>query len=440
MNSNFVVKLALSTAFVAVPALGYTSLGVSSTAKVSVRKAGPEKAFAWAKKAEMMLAKGKADRALTFAELAVEADLQNRDYRALLARIYLAQGRFVSAERTLTDVMELGQIDPRTVVSLALVRIAQGEISSAVSLIEANRAIVPASDFGLTLALAGQTKPAIEILTEAIRNNNASARTRQNLALALALDGRWREARMMAVQDMSQDQVNERIAEWAQYARPGAYQMRVAGLLNVTPREDTGQPVRLALNTAPVPALAMTQPEVAAPAPATELAATGPAPVADSAGFAAVEPNIKMVEVAPSVVAEAPLITSPAGPSKAAAPAAAPVKLALADMPAAAPAKAVTGTHVVQLGAFSSTAAAQKAWHQFSKRFGVLQGLTSASSTVTVNGKTLIRLAASGFENQSKANAACNQIKSMGGVCLVKSSGGQPVRMATSKGSRVAVR
>jgi D-alanyl-D-alanine carboxypeptidase len=445
MNNNFVVKLALSTAFVAVPTVGCTSLGVSSTAKVSAAKAGPEKAFGWAKKSEKLFAKGKTDRALVFAELAVEADMQNRDYRALLARIYMAQGRFASAERTLTDVMELGQVDPRTVVSLALVRIAQSDVNSAVSLIEANRSIVPASDYGLTLALAGQSKLAVEVLTEAIRTDNASARTRQNLALAYALDGRWREARMMAVQDMSQDMVNDRIAEWAQYARPNAYQMRVAGLLNVTPREDSGQPVRLALNSAPA-ALASVQPDIlpeasVAPSPAVELAAIGPAPVADSAGFAAVESNIKVVDVAPSVIAEAPLIKAQEGPSKAVAPAAvAPVKLALADVPAAAP-RSVSGTHVVQLGAFSSPAAAEKAWSQYSKRFGVLNGFASASSKVTVNGKTLIRLAASGFGNQATANAACQQIKSMGGVCLVRSNGGQvPVRMAASQGRRVAAR
>ena len=453
MNSNFVVKLALSTAFVAVPTLGAPSLGVSSTAKVSVAKAGHEKAFVWARKAEAMFAKNKTDRALTFAELAVEADMQNRDYRALLARIYMAQGRFASAERTLTDVMDLGQIDPRTVVSLALVRIAQGDVHSAISLIEANQAIVPASDFGLTLALAGESGRAVEILTDAIRTDNASARTRQNLALAYALDGRWREARMMAVQDMSQDMVNERIAEWAQYARPNAYQMRVAGLLNVTPREDSGQPVRLALNSVSS-GLASVQPDVmsapiSAPLPAVELAAVGPAPVSDSVGFAAVETAVRMIEVAPSVMAEAPLIKAPEGPAKAQAAAfaapvktvtAAPMKLALADVPAAKPSK-VSGSHLVQLGAFSSAAAAEKAWNQYSKRFGVLNGFASASSKVTVNGKTLIRLAASGFGNQATANSACQQIKTMGGVCLVRSNGGQsPVRMAAAQGRRVAAR
>jgi D-alanyl-D-alanine carboxypeptidase len=150
MNSNFVVKLALSTAFVAVPSVVATTAGFGSTEKVSAKKAGTAKAFGWAKKAEKALAKGKAERALTFAELAVEADMQNRDYRALLARIYMSQGRFVAAERTLMDVMELGQVDPRTVISLSLARIAQGNVDSAISLVESNRSILPVSDYALT--------------------------------------------------------------------------------------------------------------------------------------------------------------------------------------------------------------------------------------------------------------------------------------------------
>lgn len=445
MNSKFVVKLALSTAFVAVPSVIGTTAGFGSTDKVSAKKAGPEKAFAWAKKAEQAIAKGKTDRALTFAELAVEADMQNRDYRGLLARIYMSQGRFVAAERTLMDVMELGQVDPRTVISLSLARIAQGNVDSAISLVEANRSIVPVSDYALTLALAGRAGDAIVILTDAIRTDNATARTRQNLALAFALDGRWREARVMASQDMAQTQVNDRIAEWAQFARPEAYTMRVAGLLKVRPNMgDTGQPVRLALNSvapvglaqAEIPAAPM---EFTAPAPAVELAAVGPAPVADSAGFAAVETEVKIAEAAPvAPVFEAPLIKASEGPAKTAS--AAPVKLALADVPASKP-SAVSGTHLVQLGAFSSAANAQAAWNKLSKRHGVLNGFESASSTVTVNGKKLIRLAASGFGNASTAYAACQQIKSQGGVCLVRNSGGgAPVRMAQNSGRRVAAR
>jgi D-alanyl-D-alanine carboxypeptidase len=448
MNSNFVMKLALSTAFVAVPTVVATTAGFGSTEKASAKKAGTAKAFGWAKKAEQALSKGKHERALTFAELAVEADLQNRDYRALLARIYLSQGRFVAAERTLMDVMELGQVDPRTVVSLSLSRIAQGKVDSAVALIEANRSILPVSDYALTLALAGRSGDAISILTDAIRSDGATARTRQNLALAYALDGRWREARVMASQDMTQTQVNDRIAEWAQFARPEAYTLRVAGLLKVRPNlADQGQPVRLALNSAAPVGLAQADIAPAATesipaAPATELAAVGEAPVAQSRGFASVEEAVKVAAiepVAPAPVVEAPLIKAPESPVKAAATqskaAPAPVKLALADT--APKAVASGGSHVVQLGAYNSVAIANEAWGKLSRRYAMLKGFEPSKTTVTVNGRKFVRLSATGFGNASSANSACSQIKAQGGACFVRNVGGQPpVRMARAGGGR----
>jgi D-alanyl-D-alanine carboxypeptidase len=346
----------------------------------------------------------------------------------------------------LMDVMDLGQVDPRTVISLALTRIAQGNVDSAVSLVEANRSILPVSDYGLTLALAGRSADAVSILSEAVRTDNASARTRQNLALAYALEGRWRDARVMASQDMAQTQVNDRIAEWAHIARPNAYQLRVASLLRVQPdMTDSGQPVRLALNAEPQPAMADAElpaapVEMAAMTPAVELAAVGPAPVAGSAGFAAVEEYVNMSQPAVAVAEpEAPLIKAQEGAAKSAV-AAAPVKLAMVDVPASST-KPISGSHVVQLGAFSNAANAQAAWSKYSKRYGVLNGFESASSTVVVNGKTLIRLAAMGFGNASAANSACQQIKAQGGTCLVRNLGGDaPVRMAGAQGRRVAAR
>ena len=216
------------------------------------------------------------------------------------------------------DAMELGQVNPRSVISLALSRIALGKVESATALVEANRSLIPASDYGLTLALAGQSRRAVDVLSHAIRSDNATARTRQNLALAYALDGRWREARVMAVQDMNQDRVNQRIAEWAQYARPGAYQARIAGLLKVTPQADSGQPVRLALSNY-TNNLANNEVAPAANGPATKgdelaLAAIGPAPVAQSAGFAAA--SEMETKVAPSARAKSLLPDAIKAPQK----------------------------------------------------------------------------------------------------------------------------
>ena len=432
MNKTLFFKLAISTAFIAVPSVGCTQMGVSSASASVSAKAQATKALAWAQKSEKLLAKGQVDKALTYAEAAVEGDLRNVEYRALLARIYMQQGRFVAAERTLMDVVELGQTDPRTIVSLALAKTAQGKVESAISLVDAHRAILPASDYGLALALAGDNKRAVDVLVDAIRSNNATSRTRQNLALAYALDNRWREAQVMASQDMPQTMVDQRIVQWAQFARPGAYEVRVAGLLGVKAQADTGQPVRLALNAAPtdVQMASVAAPETVSFAmaePVGELAAIGAAPA--DFGYSA-EEDVK-VAIAPAF--EAPLIKAPEGPSKAAEPAVkAPVKLALADTRPVTLAKPVAGTHLVQLGAYSSASNAKNAWGKLVAKHGVLQGFDSASSSVTVNGKKLTRLAAMGFGNKASADAACRAIKAKGGDCIVRSIGGEkaPVQMA----------
>lgn len=448
MSSHFFIKLALSAALVVVPAMTASAAGAGSTVNASVNIGSPQKAFAWAKKAERALAKGNSDKALAFAERAVQADMQNRDYRGLLARAYMAKGRFASAERTLMDVMELGQADSRTVISLALARIALGNTESAVSLVDSNRSILPVSDYALTLA--GRSADAVKILTDAVRTEPATSRIRQNLALAYALDGRWRDARIMASQDMPQERVNEQIAEWAQLARPGAYASRVAGLLKVQPdMSDTGQPLRLALSS--INAIGFAQADVAptaapeladvssAPAAAVELAAVGPAPVSDSAGFAAVENYMRAAEAAPSQpVYEAPLIKAPEVPAKSFV--AAPVKLSVSYAPKAAT-PAAAGSHLVQLGAFSSVASAQAAWNKYAKRYRALNGFDSASSTITVNGKKLVRLAAMGFGDAASARATCKMIKSQGGDCFVRTNGGpQNIRMANAAGRKIAAR
>lgn len=441
MNKTLFFKLAISTAFIAVPSVGCTQMGVSSASAAMSAEVQAKKAHSWAVKSEKLFAKGQTDKALTYAEAAVEGDMRNVEYRALLARIYMKQGRFVAAERTLMDVMELGQADPRTIVSLSLAKIAQGKVDSAISLVDAHRAILPASDYGLALALAGDNKRAVEVLVEAIRANNATSRTRQNLALAYALDNRWREAQVMASQDMPQTMVDQRIVQWAQYARPGAYEVRVAGLLGVKAQEDSGQPVRLALNAVAsddvqMAAVGTVEPvKVAVADTNVELAAIGPAPIngLDTAIDDAKE-AVALADKGPAF--EAPLIKAPDGPAKASAPVVKPpVKLAIADIKPVQTSKAVSGKYLVQLGAYSSPANAKDAWSKLVGKYSVLQGFDSASSTVTVNGKKLTRLAAMGFGNKASADAACKAIKAKGGDCIVRSLGDEPapVQMAQAK-------
>jgi hypothetical protein len=119
-------------------------------------------------------------------------------------------------------------------------------------------------------------------------------------------------------------------------------------------------------------------------------------------------------------MAEAPVTAQPKGQAPAAkeppllkAPAPSNVPAAKADTPAAA-AVAAGGGATVQLGAFPSSASAEKAWKALSGRFTYLAPLSHNVVVAQVNGKTWYRLRASG---PGAANV-CGRLRVAGENCL----------------------
>src|SRR5690606_24780693 len=205
-----------------------------------------------ATKAEQALASGKHSQAIEHAEAAVLAEPHNAEYRSILASAYLDAGRFASAETTYKDAMQLGDQSPRNALSLALALSAQGKYPDAAALLNQWEGRIATSDLGLALALAGQPERGIHLMSNAIRSGENTAKMRQNLAYSYALAGRWREARLMAEQDVPADQVGDRIEQWAAMAAPEAWHVRIASLLDVPAHAaDAGQPVQLALANTP---------------------------------------------------------------------------------------------------------------------------------------------------------------------------------------------
>jgi hypothetical protein len=120
-----------------------------------------------------------------------------------------------------------------------------------------------------------------------------------------------------------------------------------------------------------------------------------------------------------SAVAETPVTAQPKAPAPAAkeppllhAPAPTNTPAAKPDSPAA-PAAAAGGA-TIQLGAFPSGAAAEKAWKALSGRFGYLAPLSHSVVVAQVNGKTYYRLRASG----PGAAGICGRLKVAGEQCL----------------------
>jgi Flp pilus assembly protein TadD len=409
---------------------------------------GAEPASISANRAEGALATGNADKAIRHAEAAVLADPRNATYRSTLGAAYLNAGRFASATTTFRDAMQLGDNSPRTVLSLSLALTGEGKFAGAAALLGEHEGQIAAADVGLAFALAGQPGRGIDLMSNAIRGGENTAKMRQNLAFAYALAGRWREARLMTEQDLAGEQVSDRIEQWAMLAHPDAWQQRVASLLGVPAGvSDAGQPAQLALvNNPSIEQLAA---EAAAPADVTVPA------VAELPALAAAEAPARPVELAPptaeparqetfqaAFAAPAPSLIVPQDASRfAAAPVVrpAPVREVAARAPAAnRVAQQADGTHLVQLGSFTSEQGARRAWNIYQSRYPELAGHRMVISEAVVNGKHYWRVSAAGF-GRSSAAAMCGRVKSSGQGCFAYTEG-RPLPGAVDKGTRLARR
>ncbi len=331
-----------------------------------------------------------ADKDLSRAEQRVARSPRDASARAALAQSYLAAGRFDSAATTFEDAISLGDQSPRTGLSTALAYIGAGRGAEAMAVLQRFRNGISASDYGLAVALAGRPDAGVDILTDVVRGGENTPKARQNLAYAYALDGRWREARLIASQDVPADQLDARLGEWAKAARPDQSRARIAGLIGAPLRSDPGQPTMLALN-APAAAPQFAKAEIPAPAPEAELP-----PVQSGESFwGAYQPQD-----------EAPV------------PPPAPARAAVRPAPKpAAPKVAVSGTHLVQLGSFRTMDGAKKAWGIFQSRNPALKGHDLRITEAKVNGLTYYRVAAGGFD-QRTAQSVCSSVRKGGNPCL----------------------
>lgn len=372
-------------------------------------------------RAQAALGSGDFVSAVSLAEQAVANSPQSAEVRSLLGNAYFASGRFASAEAAYRDSLSLQTAQPQAVLKLALVQIAQGKNAEAIALLDSARGMIEAADHGLALALAGQPNEAVQLLEPAARSVGADSRVRQNLALAYGLSGNWEAAQTIAAQDLPANLVDSRVQQWMALAKPARVSDQVAALVGVAPAaSDPGQPVQLAL-TAPAAQVAGAVPVLApaeAPAPRPEVAAVElpPVPAYESAP----------VEAA-AVQAPVPV----AAPAPAFEPAPAPRKAAARAKPRAAAALG-TSSAVVQLGAYKSPERVALAWSQLSKRYPALKAYSPVSARFNGPQGTVWRLSVKGFGNQQEALARCDQLRSRGAGCFVRSvAGDAPVRLAS---------
>jgi Flp pilus assembly protein TadD len=471
-------KIAASTAMVA---LTMTSVAVPSDAmrRYGERANSPSdrEARQFYDQASHALQQGNLQLATSLMERAVAASPRDVGFRMLLADAYLRAGRFNSARATYAEAVELDPSNVRGALSVALIHIAQGRPAAAVGILDNIADRAPAADVGLAYALAGRADRAVDLLESAARSPMATPRTRQNLALSYAFAGDWNRARAIAAQDISPSEIDARMTEWAQMARPGSGPLQVTTLLGVSPGADRGRPLQVALgDTEPVvPGADRVQvAEASSPSRAQFAPAAAPAPVevaaaearpAEAPAFWAPAENYQAEALAeaPEGLASAENAVPARFPASAEQPAddAAP---AAAEVPFAAPAprrifvqprasaapaiprraafiRAAAATPlphprfphedvrpgnapvVVQIGAFSNEANAERAWQQLSARYE-LSRRAPLTTTFDFGGRTLHRVSVSGFASTADARRLCGQIRSEGGVCFVRAVAG----------------
>lgn len=443
-NSKRALGLALTTALAGALLAGCTT------------KAAPP-AHLSANLAEKALDGGKHGKAIAHAEAAVLAEPRTPEYRAMLASAYLDAGRFASAATSFDDAMQLGDNSPRTALSLALALMGRGRHDEAATLLNQWEGRIPVADHGLALALAGHPERGVHLMSDAIRGGENTVKMRQNLAYAYALAGRWREARLMAGQDLQGVQLGDRIEEWSRLVAPEAWHHRVAALLQVPAGvADAGQPVQLALANHPSidqlgeeaqARAALESPQVPVPVLAESAAGELPA-LGTSAAAPARDSTFQSAFAAPAPAASSPAATPAAAQGPVTREALnfvrSPVVQTIEPRPASEPtalarvAQRTEGTHLVQLGSFASEKGARRAWNLYVKKYPELAAHDMVITEAVVRGKNYWRVSAAGF-GRTDASSMCGKVRSTGQGCFAYSKA-RPLPGAVDSGIRMARR
>ena len=429
MNTPTLAKLAATTLVLGVTMVGCKPAfeGSRPRSAADVGNEAERQAGKAAQTATKAAGEGDLAEAVRQAELAVTLVPQDAGYRATLAEIYLKSGRFESAALAYADVLKLNGQDSRSRLSLALTQIGLGRHAEAIATLNGQEGRIAPADHGLALALAGDGEGALRLLDAAAREQDATGRVRQNLALAHALTGDWTQARAIAAQDVPADELDERLAKWAQFAQPRGPSDQVATLLGVTPASDPGLPTRLALNADAAAPVALAAIDAAPPAVAQ--------PVAPQVRYA--EPvAVAQADVPPAQsfepeAADAPAIAAAVASVQSVLPQQMARPLARTIRAAAAAPASLKGRYVVQLGAFASSRSVERAWNGAVGRLDRLASFAPASTRYAVGGGSVTRLSVGGFASRGAATDLCNSLKRAGGNCFVRTAAGDaPLRWA----------
>jgi outer membrane biosynthesis protein TonB len=154
-------------------------------------------------------------------------------------------------------------------------------------------------------------------------------------------------------------------------------------------------------------------PEQPAPRPAPAPVVVTPPAAAPTQAVAPAAQLRPALPAAPPKAAPAPAETAAAPPP--------PAPKAAAPAPAPKPAAAAGGGAVVQIGAVSSPALADKAWNDaVAAAPGLAAGKGKGVERIERDGSVLYRTSVTGFADRAAATAFCNRLKAAGKSCFVR--------------------
>lgn len=424
------------------------SMAPSARAKpLTLEKTSAEGLAAMARKA---LSMGEVAAALPLARNAVAAAPEDLEARQLLAQVLLLSGEPVESESQFSAllVQKPGDAGLKTGHAMAMLAMGNAEAARAelAGVIAARPALAQLSDAAFALTMAGDPKAAADALAPVAFDPQASARLRQNYALALTLSGRRNAAYEVANHDLAPQQALATVNGWYALAekpqselllaiagiqsRPGSPGVAVALALltSDTPQSQPIQPVSaqpLPVNPLPLLADALASPKAA---PAADQSGTGPAPkpalklapLADDSTAS----NPSPIDLMPKLQAAAkPLKPSPRGlvvlsPSRSALPV---QTVALASAPS--PQRLATGNWAVQIAAVDLGLSGARLKARLAKEFGSLMDVLGEPFTrdVTVANKPVRRVFAGPYASRQDAQSKCKQLRARQHGCLVKS-------------------
>lgn len=292
----------------------------------------------------------------------------------------LASGRFAEAAALNAAVLADAPDNSRAQLGYALAQLGLGQTEQAAARLRALAANsdAPDPDVGLALALAGEAAEGVAILEQAASRPGADARTRQNLALALALADDWRTARTLVERDAGRARATRQLTRWAVWAALPP-QDRLAGFLGVVPERGPAAFAHADFAHAEPPLyLAAVQAENSEAPASVELAA------ASQTEAAAVAVN----RPAPQPPAEAPVAARPRE----------------------------TGW-VVQLAAFRHTENLESGWQRLQARY---PSLLSRYTPKMTRGQEWNRLSVGAFTAREDAVAECKTLRRRGVDCFAR--------------------